>query len=117
MVARERGTIVNIGSIAAIEPMKTHGVYAASKHALRGWSLSTYERLREHGLKTVLGNPAFVDTPMTAAHAPGVRARPVVRPFADPDKLADVVPDFATGTPVTIAAGREVPITIQWSKP
>lgn len=66
MVARERGTIVNVGSVAAIEPMKSLGAYAASKHALRGWSLSAYERLREHGLKVVLVNPAYVDTPMSA---------------------------------------------------
>ncbi|MCB9561895.1 MAG: SDR family oxidoreductase [Kofleriaceae bacterium] len=72
MVARERGTIVNIGSVAAVEPMKGPGAYAAAKHALRGWSLSCYERLREHGVKVVLVNPAYVATPMTAG-VPGIR--------------------------------------------
>lgn len=65
MVERERGTIVSIGSIAAIEPMRGTASYAASKHALRGFSLSTYERLREHGIKTMIVHPAFVSTPMT----------------------------------------------------
>jgi len=65
MVERERGTIINLGSVAAIEGMTNAGVYAASKHALRGWSLSCYQKLRRSGIKVVLLNPAFVDTQMT----------------------------------------------------
>jgi NAD(P)-dependent dehydrogenase (short-subunit alcohol dehydrogenase family) len=68
MVERERGTIVNIGSIAAIEGMRGPAVYAASKFALRGFSLSSYERLRDHGIKVVLIHPGYVATPMTAGH-------------------------------------------------
>lgn len=68
MVERERGTIVNIGSIAAIESMRGPAVYAASKFALRGFSLSSYERLREHGIKVVLVNPGYVATEMAADH-------------------------------------------------
>jgi short-subunit dehydrogenase len=79
MVERERGTIINIGSIAAIESMKGPGAYAASKHALRGFSLSSYERLREHGVKVVLVNPAYVNTPMVAG-APGVRLDRLLAP-------------------------------------
>lgn len=37
------GLILNIGSIAGLEPMKSTPVYAASKWGLRGWSLSNYE--------------------------------------------------------------------------
>jgi len=66
MVDRERGTIVNLGSIAAIEGMTGAGAYATTKHALRGWSRSSYQRLRSAGVKVVLVNPAFVDTEMTA---------------------------------------------------
>jgi 3-oxoacyl-[acyl-carrier protein] reductase len=79
MVERERGTIVNIGSIAAIEGMKGPGAYAASKHGLRGFTLSSYERLREHGIKVVLVNPAYVNTPMVAG-APGVRLDRLLSP-------------------------------------
>ena len=60
------GVIINIGSVAAVEGMKTAGAYAASKHGLRGWSLSCYQQLREYGVKVVLINPAYVDTNMTA---------------------------------------------------
>ncbi len=79
MVERERGTIVNIGSVAAIEGMKGPGAYAASKHGLRGFTLSSYERLREHGIKVVLVNPAYVNTPM-ARGAPGVRLDRLLSP-------------------------------------
>ncbi len=66
MRAAQRGTIINIGSVAAIEGMTENGAYAASKHGLRGWSLSCYRKLRHEGIKVVLINPAFVDTDMTA---------------------------------------------------
>lgn len=79
MVRHERGTIINIGSIAAIEGMTESGAYAASKHALRGWSLSCYQKLRHHGIKVVLINPAFVDTPMTAGVTGAKRDR-MLRP-------------------------------------
>jgi 3-oxoacyl-[acyl-carrier protein] reductase len=66
MVENERGVILNLGSVAAIEGMTNAGAYAATKHALRGWSLSCYQKLRDAGIKVVLINPAFVDTAMTA---------------------------------------------------
>lgn len=65
MRQNERGTIINIGSVAAIEGMTDSGAYAATKHALRGWSLSCYQKLRDAGIKVMLINPAFVDTKMT----------------------------------------------------
>ena len=66
MVERQLGTIINLGSIAAIEGMKSSGAYAASKHGLRGWSLSSYDHLRGYGIKVVLINPAFVDTQLVS---------------------------------------------------
>lgn len=62
MVARHEGTIINIGSISGLEPMTRGGAYAATKWALRGWSLSCYERLRHDNIKVCLINPAFVNT-------------------------------------------------------
>jgi len=66
MKENESGIIINLGSIAALEGMTGVGAYAATKHGLRGWSLSCYQQLREYGIKVVLINPAFVDTDMTA---------------------------------------------------
>ncbi len=66
MQQRTSGVIINMGSIAAVEPMTSSCAYAATKYALRGWSLSCYQALRHHNIKVMLINPAFVNTPMVA---------------------------------------------------
>lgn len=66
MKERQFGMIINLGSVAGIEGMSGVGVYAATKHGIRGWSRSCYLQLREFGIKVVLINPAFVDTDMTS---------------------------------------------------
>ncbi|DBA71124.1 TPA: hypothetical protein ACH3X2_011534 [Trebouxia sp. C0005] len=65
MVEKKEGLIINMGSVAALEPMKSTPVYAASKWGLRGWSLSCYDALRQHNVKVVCIHPAAVNTPMT----------------------------------------------------
>ncbi|KAL3138522.1 hypothetical protein ABBQ32_006307 [Trebouxia sp. C0010 RCD-2024] len=65
MVEKKEGLIINLGSVAALEPMKSTPVYAASKWGIRGWSLSCYEALRQHNVKVVCIHPAAVNTPMT----------------------------------------------------
>eukprot|EP00048_Salpingoeca_helianthica_P017549 m.237808 g.237808 ORF g.237808 m.237808 type:complete len:245 (-) comp21401_c0_seq1:57-791(-) len=62
MVMAGHGVIINMGSIAAIESMKSSNAYAATKFGLRGWSLSNYEALRHKNIKVCLINPAFVNT-------------------------------------------------------
>jgi short-subunit dehydrogenase len=79
MVEREQGTIINIGSIAAIEGMTGSGAYAAAKHGLRGWSLSCYRNLRGYGIKVMLVNPAFVSTELVSGRQ-GVRFDRMMEP-------------------------------------
>ncbi len=86
MVQAERGTIVNIGSVAAIEPMSRSGAYAASKHGLRGWSRSCYAALRPWGIKVVLVNPGFVRTRLVDS-VPGV----LPERFLLPEDVAEAV--------------------------
>jgi short-subunit dehydrogenase len=75
MIERESGTIINLGSVAALEGMQGAGAYATSKFALRGWSLSCYQRLRGYGIKVVLLNPAFVDTELVSGFGGAIRER------------------------------------------
>jgi short-subunit dehydrogenase len=50
------GRVITIGSIAAVEGLKRGGAYAASKHALRGWSASLRQELASEGIAVTLVN-------------------------------------------------------------
>lgn len=50
------GRILSIGSIAAVDGLKRGGAYAASKHALRGWSASLRQELASQGVGVSLLN-------------------------------------------------------------
>ncbi len=54
---KHNGTIINIGSTAALRPVAAFPVYSAAKFGLRGWSLNCHEALRKHGVKVTLLNP------------------------------------------------------------
>ena len=64
-VKKGAGIIINMGSIAAIEPMPILSAYSASKFGVRGWSLNCYEILRKHNIKVVLINPGKLCFPMS----------------------------------------------------
>lgn len=62
------GYIINIGDVEGIHSGPKHPVYAASKHGLRGFTLSSYEALRGKGVHVVLVSPGNVaGTAMEAA--------------------------------------------------
>lgn len=50
------GKILTVGSIAAVDGLERGGAYAASKHALRGWSASLRKELRHEGIGVSLIN-------------------------------------------------------------
>jgi short-subunit dehydrogenase len=50
------GRVLTIGSIAAVDGLKRGGAYAASKHALRGWSASLRKELASQGIAVSLVN-------------------------------------------------------------
>jgi 3-oxoacyl-[acyl-carrier protein] reductase len=64
MIPRREGHIVNIGSLASLSPVPGLSIYAASKFAVRGFTLSAAMELREHGVSVSLVMPDAVDTPM-----------------------------------------------------
>jgi 3-oxoacyl-[acyl-carrier protein] reductase len=71
MAARGRGHIVNIASLAGIAPVPGLALYAASKFAVRGFSLTAALDLRPKGVYVTVVCPDLVDTPMleTQLHA------------------------------------------------
>lgn len=59
-----RGHIINIASMAGIAPVPGLSIYAASKFALRGYSLTIAHELKQHGISMTVVCPSGADTPM-----------------------------------------------------
>jgi NAD(P)-dependent dehydrogenase (short-subunit alcohol dehydrogenase family) len=57
-----RGRIANIGSVAGFLPMPYQGIYAASKHALEGYSESLDHEVRQFGIRVSVIEPGFTRT-------------------------------------------------------
>jgi short-subunit dehydrogenase len=66
MRAQRSGRIVNISSIVGFIPMPYMAVYAASKHAVEGYSESLDHEVREHGVRVLLVEPAWTNTAFEA---------------------------------------------------
>ncbi len=64
MVERGHGQIINISSIAGVIPVPGLSIYAATKHAVRAYSLSAAIELRKKGVYVTVICPATVQTPM-----------------------------------------------------
>jgi short-subunit dehydrogenase len=64
MIAQRAGHIINVASIAGLSHVPGLAAYAASKHAVRGFSLSVAHELRPHGVYVSTLCPDAVETPM-----------------------------------------------------
>jgi NAD(P)-dependent dehydrogenase (short-subunit alcohol dehydrogenase family) len=56
------GRIINISSMAGIVPTPYRGAYAASKHALEGYTEILDHEVRQFGIRAVLIEPTFTKT-------------------------------------------------------
>ena len=61
-----RGRIVNICSVVSFLPAPYMGVYAATKHALQGFSVSLDHEVRGSGLRSLAVRPGFTRTAIGA---------------------------------------------------
>lgn len=59
MRARQSGRIVNISSVVGLVPAPYWGIYAASKHAVEGYTESLDHEIRRFGVRAVLVEPAY----------------------------------------------------------
>ncbi len=57
------GRIINIGSVLGFLPMPYGALYAATKHALSGYSESLDHELRTRGIRVSVIEPAYTKTP------------------------------------------------------
>lgn len=66
MRAQGSGRIINVSSVYGFVPAPYMALYAASKHAVEGYSESLDHELREHGIRVLLVEPAFTRTAFDA---------------------------------------------------
>jgi NAD(P)-dependent dehydrogenase (short-subunit alcohol dehydrogenase family) len=60
------GRIINIGSVLGFLPMPYGALYAATKHAIEGYSESLDHELRTRGIRVSVVEPAYTKTPFDA---------------------------------------------------
>jgi NAD(P)-dependent dehydrogenase (short-subunit alcohol dehydrogenase family) len=60
------GRIINIGSVLGFLPMPYGALYAATKHAIEGYSESLDHELRTWGIRVSIIEPAYTKTPFDA---------------------------------------------------
>ena len=75
MLARDFGHIVNIGSIAGILPYATGSVYAATKHAVHGFSQALRLDYADTGIRVSEIMPGMVRTEFAATRLGGDTAK------------------------------------------
>jgi short-subunit dehydrogenase len=77
MRQQRKGRIINVSSVLGLIPAPYSAVYAATKHAIEGYSESLDHELRTFGIRVVLVEPAFTRTAFEEN-------------LARPDRLLDV---------------------------
>jgi NAD(P)-dependent dehydrogenase (short-subunit alcohol dehydrogenase family) len=63
---QKSGRILNIGSVLGFVPMPYGALYAATKHAIEGYSESLDHELRKWGIRVSVIEPAYTKTPFDA---------------------------------------------------
>ncbi|MFI8074050.1 SDR family oxidoreductase [Streptomyces sp. NPDC086033] len=104
MRKRGRGHVVNIASAASKVAPPGEATYAATKHALHGYSTAVRAELRGSGVQVSLVMPGVVDTELAVGTATGPTRRLTADQVAD--AVLDVVlrPRFEVFVPRQVAA-------------
>ena len=74
MIARRRGTIINVGSVVTSRSLTGSAAYTASKYGLLGFSRVLAEEMRSHGVRVGVLSAGATDTPLWDA-MPGAPTR------------------------------------------
>jgi NAD(P)-dependent dehydrogenase (short-subunit alcohol dehydrogenase family) len=82
-----RGTIVNIASVVGVKGYPLQSAYTASKHALRGMSMSLAEELRGSNVRVHVVCPGAVDTDLVRRVRPDIATADLI----GPDEIAELV--------------------------
>jgi 3-oxoacyl-[acyl-carrier protein] reductase len=83
----EAGYIVNISSVVGVKGYPLQSAYTASKHALRGMSISLAEELRDTNIRVHVLCPGAVDTGMVGNVRPDISKEDLI----GPSEIAELV--------------------------
>jgi len=83
----ERGYIINVGSVVGIKGYPKQSAYTASKHALRGMTMSLAEELNDTHISVHSICPGGVDTDMVGDVRPDINKDELI----EPEEIADIV--------------------------
>jgi NAD(P)-dependent dehydrogenase (short-subunit alcohol dehydrogenase family) len=72
-----RGRIINVSSVLGFMPAPFMALYAASKHAIEGYSESLDHEVREQGVRVLLVEPAYTQTSFDTNAIPADEPLPV----------------------------------------
>jgi len=89
MRRRGAGRIINIGSVLGFLPMPFGALYAATKHAIEGYSESLDHELRTRGIRVSIIEPAYTRTQFDAN-------------FLEPDSKLDVYREVRAAVSKTV---------------
>jgi len=88
----ERACIINISSVVGIKGYPLQSAYTASKHALRGMSISLAEELRNTNVRVHVICPGGIDTEMVSQVRPDINKDELI----EPGEIAELVLYLAT---------------------
>ncbi len=113
MLSRGFGRIANISSISGQTGNFGQTNYAAAKAGLHGFTMSLAREVASKGITVNSISPGYVETPMTQAMPPEVRARTVasvpVGRIGAPDDIARAVA-FLTDDAASYITGANLPV-------
>jgi len=81
------GFIINISSVVGVKGYPLQSAYTASKHALRGMTMSLAEELRGTNIRVHVVCPGAVDTGMVGNVRPDIKREELI----GPDEIAELV--------------------------
>lgn len=88
MRAQGEGRIINVSSVLGFVPVPFGALYAASKHAVEGYSESVDHEVRQHGVRVLLVEPGFTKTSFDANIVPPAVS---LAAYADDRRSAEAV--------------------------
>ncbi len=83
----EQGYIINISSVVGVKGYPLQSAYTASKHALRGMSISLAEELRGSNVRVHVICPGGIDTEMAGRVRPDINKDELI----GPEEIAELV--------------------------